>query len=68
MSHKASLAVLWSHSKSGLEQDSYDQQWRPLMEKELYAFDCDVSQWMSHQDNPKFLDESSTQQHLLREI
>ena len=29
-------------SGSGLEQDFDDQQWSPLVEKELYACDCNV--------------------------
>ena len=39
----SSLPVLWSHPRSGLEQDSDDQQWRPLVEKELLASDCIVT-------------------------
>ena len=34
--HKCSLPVPWLHSRSGLEQDSVDQQWRSLVEKELF--------------------------------
>ena len=37
------LSVLWSHSRSGLEQDSEDQQRRHLVEKEHFACDCNVT-------------------------
>ena len=65
MSHLSSLPALWSHSKSGLEQDFDGQQQRPLVEMEHFASGKEAiclwlvcnSQKMSHQDNPEFLDE-----------
>ena len=71
-----SLAVLWSYSKSGLEQEFGGLQAEtPSGNKAFFLWKgslclCLVcnSQKMSHQDKPEFLDESSTQQHLEWEI